>query len=237
MYRQTLSDPHLRLFLADVSWLILSARYSFFSIPKSHHVQGIQAQGTALFSLRIKLPDTIFRQNKNLLLSTLHSARAAGETPQAKPDSLSPWIKPSIFPRLLGSNPNPSPRYASQPWSAALFLPSRILPTLPLLLVSGTHKSLFHFKTFALAIPPAWNSSSHPHLRMAGPSSTVSAWMSSSRQASLDLPHCPSALLSPSWVPCPCVLVSPRSPWSSLKSFGLFIQVSPSPSPRLLHGL
>ena len=66
---------------------------------------------------------------------------------------------------------------------------------------------------------------------MAGPSSMVSAWMVLFQAGLPWPPHYPSALMSPSWVPRPCVLVIPHSPWSSLKSFGFFIRFSLSIAP------
>lgn len=121
------------------------------------------------------------------------------------------------------------PKSLTQVFSSALV--SCSLPASPhsthtvLASVAGTHKSLSHFKTFALAIPPAWNSFPPIFTWLAlHPRSQLGCPLPGRPSLTASLLICPPA---PSWVPRPCVLFIPHGPWSSLKSFGLFIQVFP----------
>ena len=146
------------MFLAEVSWRLLSARCSPFLYPNPTMSRGPRGQGTAPFSLRMKLPGSVLRQNSKP--SGFHSPFCSGQP--EKPHNLNQILS------FLGLNPPcshgswdqtqiPHPGVQALPWSAPLLLPPHSSRT-AFVSVSGSHNSLSHLRTFALAIPPAWNS-------------------------------------------------------------------------------
>lgn len=128
------------------------------SISKSHHVQGTQGSGHCLILCKNETARLCPQAKQKP--SAFHSPVCSGQPEQ--PHNLNQILS------LLGLNPPcshgswdqtqiPHPGVQALPWSVPLLLPPHSNHT-AFVSVSGSHNSLSHLRTFALAIPPAWNS-------------------------------------------------------------------------------
>lgn len=234
----TCSDRHSQV-PHGYCWLMFLAhslcQILLFSIPKSHHVQGIQGSGHC----------AILPKNK----TTRHCLQAK-QKPSAfhSPFSSGQLEKLHKLSQIL-SLPGLNPPYSHGSWDQTQIPHPGIQLSLGQLLSSCLSTLYPHCPCFC-----CWNTqisfslqdlcTCHsrclelfpPDLHMAGPSSTVSAWMSSSRQAILDrlTTHLPSCTLLGSSPLCPIY-----SPWPLVISeiIWLIYPGFSSPSPHLLHGL
>lgn len=222
MFRQTLSGP---------TWLLLADVSGSFSlpdtpsIPKSHHVQGIQGSGHCAILPKNKTARHCLQAKQKP--SAFHSPFSSGQ--------LEKLHKVSQILSLPGLNPP----YSHGSWDQTQIPHPGIQLSLGQLLSSCLSTLYPHCPCFC-----CWNTQisfslqdlctcHSPCLELFPP---IFTWLALHPRSQLGcpLPGRPSLTASllicppaPSWVPRPCVLFIPHGPWSSLKSFGLFIQVFP----------